>query len=67
MRVTVYQQPFETTKYEFRIEVNGKLIHNIINTKPAVFENLKFYASDPWHRNYNGRIRHISIKLASDN
>ena len=36
-------------QYYFQVDVDGKRIHNTLNEKPLVFNDVTYYASDPWY------------------
>ena len=46
-------------KTVYTVSVDGRLIEALINNKPREFQNVKVYASDPWHREQNGYIRNF--------
>jgi len=48
-------------KWEFEVLIDGRSKMKMENKKPEKFENIKVYASDPWHPGVAGKIRHLSI------
>ena len=50
------QQVLVDEKYYLELIVNNESKHQIVNTKPQVFENVKLYVSDPWHKALPGYI-----------
>ena len=36
-------------KYVFQIQIDDQIKHSVVNSKAQVFENVKLYASNPWH------------------
>ena len=35
-------------QYFFQIYINGRKVFDVLNKRPQVFANVKYYASDPW-------------------
>ena len=35
-------------QYYFQVDVNGKRVYDTLNEKPMSFNDVKYYASDPW-------------------
>ncbi|XP_065653613.1 SCO-spondin-like isoform X1 [Hydra vulgaris] len=52
-------------KYSYIIKLNKTTIFSTINTKAEDFQNVKVYASDPWHKTLKGFIRNLSISSGS--
>ena len=48
--------------YKYKVDVNGEEIHNVTNTDPREFNNVKIYVSSPWSSALPGYIRNLSIK-----
>ena len=49
---TVSVQQIQSPKnhqYYFQIYINGKKVHEILNESPQIFNNVKYYASNPWY------------------
>ena len=44
-------------EYRFTVSIDGKELHNVVNTAPAEFSNVKVYAANPWHATVKGSIR----------
>ena len=36
-------------QYYYQIFINGKKVHEILNQQTQIFNNVKYYASDPWY------------------
>ena len=48
--VTVKQvQSPKNHQYYYQIYIDGKKVHEILNESPQTFNNVKYYASDPWY------------------
>ena len=47
----------------YSIKVNGETIHEIINTKPVKFKDVKLYLSDPWYETFApfGKLSNLKI------
>ena len=50
-------------QYYFQIYINNKRVRYIINEKPRVFKNVKYYASDPWHAAAKATIKHFHLAM----
>ena len=50
------------TEYQYVVEVNGKVLHTVNNTKPKEFENVKIYISNPWSLVVPGYVRNVYLK-----
>ena len=48
--------------YQYVIELNGKVVHTVKNTKPQLFKNVKVYISNPWNPAVPGYVRNVYIK-----
>ena len=48
--------------YQYVVEVNGKVVQTVKNTKPRLFENVNIYISDPWHSALPGYVRNVYLK-----
>ena len=51
-----------SNEYKYKIELDGKEMHQVKNTHPKEFQNVKVYVSDPWHRETPGYVRNLFIK-----
>ena len=49
--------------YMYSILVDGQIIHQVENTTPEVFHNVKAYVSNPWYGAANGRIRNLRMTI----
>ena len=56
-------QSLEDKEYYYQIIINGKRVLNILSTSPQVFNNVKYYASDPWYRPAKAFIKGFELKL----
>ena len=60
---TKYQ--VEQSSYVYLKKINGQKVHEAINTNATEFNNMKVYASDPWHsQNIDTNVRLLSIILS---
>ena len=48
-RRRMYGNRYYGHRYHFEVYINGVRKISVVNTKPLVFRNVKYYASDPWH------------------
>jgi len=55
------QQVYKGGKFHYQIKLDGKLIHNTVNTKASSFKNVRVYASDNWYPAVNGKIRNLVV------
>ncbi|MEO0687756.1 MAG: hypothetical protein AAFY76_22565 [Cyanobacteria bacterium J06649_11] len=47
--------------YHYQIIINGKLIHSVLNHKPKIFQNVKYYVGDPWFTPAKTELRNIKL------
>ena len=47
--------------YLYSVDLNGKNIHNVENSKATVLKNVKVYAGDPWYNPQDGSIKDLTI------
>ena len=59
----VVQQIQKGQQYYFEIFVNGKEEVSILNNKPRVFKNVKYYASSPFHTAANALIKEVTVEV----
>ena len=45
----------------YSIFLNDVKVHEVINTQPSAFDNVKVFVSDPWQNPQEGRIRNLII------
>merc|ERR1719189_2655849 len=47
----------------YSIKVNGETFHEIVNTTPLKFKDVKLYLSDPWHETFApfGNLSNLKI------
>ena len=48
--------------YDFQVFVNGKREINVINKKPQVFHDVKYYASDPWYEPAKANVKNYKLE-----
>ena len=46
----------------YEIKINKKSVLTQENIRPALFNNVKVYVGDPWHKPVNGKIRNMTIE-----
>ena len=46
----------------FRIDIEGEEVHAVENSQPEEFQDVKVYASDPWHPAQPGSIRNLVVE-----
>ena len=49
-RRRMYGNRYYGYRYHFEVYINGVRKISVVNNKPAIFHNVKYYASDPWHK-----------------
>ena len=49
-------------EFVYKIVIGGKEILSVENTQPEVFEDVKVYASDPWHNAQPGAMKALLIQ-----
>ena len=56
-------QYYSTGEATYRIMVNGEVIHEIINTTPMKFQNVKLYLGNPWYETFApyGTVSNLKI------
>ena len=47
--------------YVYMIRIDGKEVHRTINEQAEIFQNVKIYASNPWDKPLDGKIRKLVI------
>merc|ERR1712021_154097 len=50
----------------YSIKVNGETFHEIINTKPVKFKDVKLYLSDPWFETFAPFGKLSNLKVIAD-
>ena len=55
------EQADENGKATFRVYLDDEEVHEMINTQPRDFDNVKVYVSDPWYPPQAGKIRNLLI------
>lgn len=48
-KIDIRQVQLATGPYQYRITINGKVVHSIVNSQPRYFTDVKVYAADPWY------------------
>ena len=61
-KIVVQQTQKEDLKYYYEIFINDKKKISIVNKKPRIFKNVKYYASDPFYQAANAMIRNVVIE-----
>ena len=52
-------------KYVYQIEIDGQIKHSVENNNAKVFENVRLYASDPWHTPFTsnyGLLKNLKVE-----
>nr|XP_047133477.1 uncharacterized protein LOC100212045 [Hydra vulgaris] len=49
------------TAHIYTIRINGNVFYSEVNNQAQSFDNVKVYASDPWHEVQNGSIKNFFI------
>ena len=52
---------FSEAAFKFKIWVNNRHVHQVENSSPQAFENVKVFVSNPWSSNMDGYIRGLNI------
>ena len=50
----------------YKINVNGKTFHEIVNTTPMKFKDVMLYLSDPWHETFAPFGKLSNLKIIAD-
>ena len=48
-------------KYHYKIFINGKMVFSVINTRPEVFKNVKYYSGDPWYGPAKAKLTNFKV------
>ena len=62
-RIFIRQFQKKDFKYYFQIFINGKKKLDIVNTKPRIFKNVKYYGSDPWYIAAKAELKAFVLKM----
>jgi hypothetical protein len=54
-------------EYWYQILINDKLLHQVVNRKPQLFKNVKFYESDPWYKSAEACITNMVLNIFKHN
>ena len=49
-------------KYYYNINVDGKSKYKREQTMPTVFDNVKYYESDPWYQPADASVKNIKFE-----
>ena len=61
-RVVIRQlQKGNLKRYSYEIWINGKKIVDVVNNRPELFHNVKYYISDPWHNAAKVQLKNINV------
>ena len=62
--ITVQQlQAGHNHQYYYQIFINKKRVTYVLNERPQIFKNVKYYASDPWYPAAKATIRHFNLAM----
>ena len=61
-KIIVQQIQKDDFKYHYEIFIDGKQKLSIVNKKPKIFKNVKYYTSDPFYPAANAMIRNVVIE-----
>ena len=50
----------------YSIKVNGETFHEVVNTTPLKFKDVKLYLSDPWHETFAPFGKLSNLKVIAD-
>ena len=62
----VIQQSFKSGRHWYQILIDRNITHEVENTKPQIFHDVKVYLSNPWDEPQKGQIRALSYKTSQD-
>ena len=62
-RVLIRQIQKRDFKYHYQIFINGRKRLDVINRRPRIFKNVKYYATDPWYTAANAQLRSFKLKM----
>ena len=60
-KIVVQQIQKNDLKYHYEIFINGKKKLSIVNEKPRSFNNVKYFASDPFYKPADAMIKNVVI------
>ena len=60
--IVIQQIQKNDLSYHFQIIINGRLIHSVLNSRPKVFHNVKYYGSSPWYKPAKAMIRNVNLE-----
>ena len=61
--VLVKSEKMANGNYMYSVTVDGQVIHQVENTTPQAFENVRTYVSNPWQPIANGRIQNLRMTI----
>ena len=62
----ISQQKNSEGEAVYSINVNGETFHEVVNTTPLKFKDVKLYLSDPWHDTFAPFGRLSNLKVITD-
>ena len=62
----ILQQKNSEGEAVYRIKVNGETFHEIVNTTPLKFKDVKLYLSDPWYETFAPFGKLSNLKVIAD-
>ena len=57
--IQISQQMDTNGRYIYKIQIDGKTIHEVENKRPEMFDNVKVYVSNPWENSSIGIVRNL--------
>jgi hypothetical protein len=62
----ISQQTNSKGEAVYSIKVNGETFHEIVNTTPLKFKDVKLYLSDPWYETFAPFGKLSNLKIIAD-
>ena len=62
---TIIVQQIQTVvgdQYHYEIIINGNKVISVLNTQPEKFDNVKYFASDPWYKPAKVSMKNFKVK-----
>ena len=65
-KVIVEQRKQSDGKIHFVVNIGGVEEFNVVNTRPQIFHDVRYTASDPWHNAAKAQIRNFQLTIKKD-
>ena len=65
-KVVVEQRMEQDKKLHYVISIADKEVFNLVNTRPQIFYDVRYTASDPWHVAAKAQIQNFEMTMQKD-